>query len=135
MPQATASCFAPHPAAQWYALSGQSPPQSGGGRRRWPENLLVTVANPISKPPSGCSSIPALACWWRLARGWWTRRANRLNKRLIAAGAGNPPVVVGWYRRPAARCTIHRQRRVKFDNNIICADEKVLIVVDKSPTS
>ncbi|GHK57606.1 hypothetical protein KPZU09_73420 [Klebsiella pneumoniae] len=51
------------------------------------------------------------------------------NKRLIAAGAGNPPVVVD----ETADLPRAAQAIVKgasFDNNIICADEKVLIVVD-----
>ncbi len=50
------------------------------------------------------------------------------NKRLIAAGAGNPPVVVDETA-DLPRAARRRQRRL-FDNNIICADEKVLIVVD-----
>lgn len=50
--------------------------------------------------------------------------------RLIAAGAGNPPVVVDE--------TADLKRAAKsiydgasFDNNIICADEKEIIVVDR----
>lgn len=51
------------------------------------------------------------------------------NKRLIAAGAGNPPVVVDETADlPRAAQSI--VKGASFDNNIICADEKVLIVVD-----
>ncbi len=40
-------------------------PQSGGGRAGGPGKSAGTVANPdIGKPPSGCSNIPVLACWW-----------------------------------------------------------------------
>ncbi|MHC1728968.1 MAG: aldehyde dehydrogenase family protein [Syntrophobacteraceae bacterium] len=51
------------------------------------------------------------------------------NKRLIAAGAGNPPVVVD------ETADIPRAARAiydgaSFDNNIVCADEKEIIVVD-----
>ncbi len=44
------------PARRRKGLSGNRSPQSGGGRRRWLENLLVTV-NRISKLASGCSNI------------------------------------------------------------------------------
>lgn len=53
------------------------------------------------------------------------------NKRLIAAGAGNPPVVVD------ETADIPRAARAiydgaSFDNNIVCADEKEIIVVDSA---
>lgn len=51
------------------------------------------------------------------------------NKRLIAAGAGNPPVVVDETV-DLARAAQSIVKGASFDNNIICADEKVLIVVD-----
>lgn len=51
------------------------------------------------------------------------------NKRLIAAGAGNPPVVVDETA-DLARAAQSIVKGASFDNNIICADEKVLIVVD-----
>ena len=51
------------------------------------------------------------------------------DKRLIAAGAGNPPVVVDETADipRAARDIVYG---ASFDNNIICADEKEIIVVD-----
>lgn len=48
---------------------------------------------------------------------------------LIAAGAGNPPVVVDETA-DLARAARSIVKGASFDNNIICADEKVLIVVD-----
>lgn len=51
------------------------------------------------------------------------------NKRLIAAGAGNPPVVVD----ETADLTLAARgiyEGASFDNNIVCADEKEIIVVD-----
>ncbi len=51
------------------------------------------------------------------------------NKRLIAAGAGNPPVVVDETAdlRRAARSIYDG---ASFDNNIVCCDEKEIIAVD-----
>ncbi|HBY9803938.1 TPA: aldehyde dehydrogenase EutE [Klebsiella pneumoniae] len=57
------------------------------------------------------------------------RAITLLNQAVVAAGAGNPPVVVD----ETADLPRAAQAIVKgasFDNNIICADEKVLIVVD-----
>ncbi|MDU5727367.1 MAG: aldehyde dehydrogenase family protein, partial [Neisseria sp.] len=48
---------------------------------------------------------------------------------VIAAGAGNPPVVVDETA-DLARAAQSIVKGASFDNNIICADEKVLIVVD-----
>jgi aldehyde dehydrogenase len=51
------------------------------------------------------------------------------DKRLIAAGAGNPPVVVDETAdiERAALCIV---AGASFDNNIVCADEKEIIAVD-----
>jgi len=51
------------------------------------------------------------------------------NKRLIAAGAGNPPVVVDETAN-LARAARAIYDGASFDNNIVCADEKEIIVVD-----
>ena len=98
--------FAPHPAAKQVSqraitLLNQAVVAAGG-----PANLLVTGGEAVVEA----------------AR-------KHTNKRLIAAGAGNPPVVVD----ETADLPRAAQAIVKgasFDNNIICADEKVLIVVD-----
>lgn len=51
------------------------------------------------------------------------------NKRLIAAGAGNPPVVVDETA-DIARAARGIYDGASFDNNIVCADEKQIIVVE-----
>ena len=51
------------------------------------------------------------------------------DKRLIAAGAGNPPVVVDETA-DLARAAESIYSGASFDNNIICADEKEIIAVD-----
>ncbi|KAF1075010.1 aldehyde dehydrogenase family protein [Halodesulfovibrio sp. MK-HDV] len=51
------------------------------------------------------------------------------NKRLMAAGAGNPPVVVDETA-DIARAAISIYTGASFDNNLICADEKEIIAVD-----
>jgi aldehyde dehydrogenase len=51
------------------------------------------------------------------------------NKRLIAAGAGNPPVVVDETA-DLALAARGIYAGASFDNNIVCADEKEIIAVD-----
>ena len=55
---------------------------------------------------------------------------NATNKRLMAAGAGNPPVVVDETA-DLARAAESVYTGASFDNNIVCADEKEIIVVDQ----
>ncbi len=57
------------------------------------------------------------------------REAMKTDKRVVAAGPGNPPVVVD------ETADIERAARAivagaSFDNNVICTDEKEAIVVD-----
>jgi aldehyde dehydrogenase len=52
------------------------------------------------------------------------------NKRLIAAGAGNPPVVVDDTA-DLARAAESIYTGASFDNNVVCADEKEIIAVDR----
>ena len=51
------------------------------------------------------------------------------NKRLIAAGAGNPPVVVDETA-DLARAARSIYDCVSFDNNIVCCDEKEIVAVE-----
>ncbi len=57
------------------------------------------------------------------------REALKTDKRAVAAGPGNPPVVVDETAdiERAARCIVSG---ASFDNNIICTDEKLAIVVE-----
>ncbi len=57
------------------------------------------------------------------------REALKTDKRAVAAGPGNPPVIVDETAdiERAARCIV---AGASFDNNIICTDEKLAIVVD-----
>jgi aldehyde dehydrogenase len=57
------------------------------------------------------------------------REALRTDKRAVAAGPGNPPAVVD------ATADLERAGRdivrgASFDNNLVCTDEKLVIVVD-----
>lgn len=122
--------FAPHPSAKnvsqhTISLLNNAIMAIGG-----PENLLVTVENPNIETAQRLFKYPGIGLLVVTGGEAVVEEARRhTDKRLIAAGAGNPPVVVDetadiWR---AARAIV---QGASFDNNIICADEKVLIVVD-----
>lgn len=122
--------FAPHPAAKKVSqraitLLNQAIVAAGG-----PENLLVTVANPDIETAQRLFKFPGIGLLVVTGGKAVVEAARKhTNKRLIAAGAGNPPVVVDETA-DLARAAQSIVKGASFDNNIICADEKVLIVVD-----
>lgn len=122
--------FAPHPAAKRVSqraimLLNQAVIAAGG-----PANLLVTVANPDIETAQRLFKYPGIGLLVVTGGEAVVESARKhTNKRLIAAGASNPPVVVDETA-DLARAARSIVKGASFDNNIICADEKVLIVVD-----
>lgn len=122
--------FAPHPAAkkvsqQTITWLNEAIVTAGG-----PANLLVTVLNPDIETAQRLFKYPGIGLLVVTGGEAVVDAARKhTNKRLIAAGAGNPPVVVDETADipRAAKAIV---QGASFDNNIICADEKVLIVVE-----
>lgn len=121
--------FAPHPAAKQVsqrtiALLNDAIVASGG-----PNNLLTTVADPNIETAQRLFRFPGINLLVVTGGEAVVHAARKhTDKRLIAAGAGNPPVVVD------ETADIPRAARdivwgASFDNNIICADEKEIIAV------
>lgn len=110
--------------------AGDHAAQLGDCCRRRAENLLVTVANPDIETAQRLFKFPGIGLLVVTGGEAVVEAARKhTNKRLIAAGAGNPPVVVDETA-DLARAAQSIVKGASFDNNIICADEKVLIVVD-----
>ncbi|EFB2836650.1 aldehyde dehydrogenase EutE [Escherichia coli] len=115
--------FAPHPAAKKVSqraitLLNQAIVAAGG-----PENLLVTVANPDIETAQRLFRFPGIGLLVVTGGEAVVEAARKhTNKRLIAAGAGNPPVVVDETA-DLARAAQSIVKGASFDNNIICADE------------
>ncbi len=122
--------FAPHPAAKKVSqktigLLNEAIVAAGG-----PADLLVTVVDPDIETAQRLFKYPGIGLLVVTGGEAVVEAARKhTDKRLIAAGAGNPPVVVDESADipRAARAIV---RGASFDNNLICADEKVLIVVD-----
>lgn len=121
--------FAPHPAAK-KSPSGRLRCSTSDCCRRWAGKLtgycgksdIETAQRLFKFPGIGLLVVTGGEAVVEAAR-------KHTNKRLIAAGAGNPPVVVDETA-DLARAAQSIVKGASFDNNIICADEKVLIVVD-----
>ncbi len=121
--------FAPHPAAKGVSqrtitLINEAVVAAGG-----PANVITTVAQPDIATAQRLFRYPDIGLLTVTGGEAVVHEARKhTDKRLIAAGAGNPPVVVD------ASADIPKAARdivwgASFDNNIICADEKEVIVV------
>ena len=122
--------FAPHPAAKKVSqlaisLINQAVVAAGG-----PANVVVTVAKPTIEVAQKLFRYPGINLLVVTGGEAVVAEARKhTDKRLIAAGAGNPPVVVDETA-DIASAARHIVFGASFDNNIICADEKEIIVVD-----
>jgi aldehyde dehydrogenase len=121
--------FAPHPAAKKVSqrtvvLINEAVVAAGG-----PDNIVTTVAEPNIETAQRLFKFPGINLLTVTGGEAVVHEARRhTDKRLIAAGAGNPPVVVDETANvvQAARDIVWG---ASFDNNIICVDEKELIAV------
>ena len=123
--------FAPHPAAKktsqrTITLINEAVVAAGG-----PEGVVTTVAEPTIEVAQRLFKYPGINLLVITGGEAVIHAARRhTDKRLIAAGAGNPPVVVDETA-DIARAARDIAWGASFDNNIICVDEKEIIVVDQ----
>lgn len=121
--------FAPHPGAKnvfLYALDmfNESIMKSGG-----PENLITTIAEPSIENAQKLFYHEGARLLVVTGGPGVVNAAMKVPKRVIAAGPGNPPVVVDETAdiRQAVKDIIEG---ASFENNIICTAEKEIFVVD-----
>ncbi|MDR2819809.1 MAG: aldehyde dehydrogenase EutE [Desulfovibrio sp.] len=121
--------FAPHPAAKkvsqrTISLLNEAVVAAGG-----PNNVVTTVAEPNIETAQRLFRYPGIHLLTVTGGEAVVHAARKhTDKRLIAAGAGNPPVVVDETA-DIARAARDIVWGASFDNNIICADEKEIIAV------
>ena len=122
--------FAPHPAAKGVTqkaiqLLNQAVQEATGIG-----NLLTAVREPTLETARKLFAYPDVNLLVVTGGEAVVHAARKhATMRLIAAGAGNPPVVVDETADlPRAARSVYEG--ASFDNNIICADEKVVIVVE-----
>ncbi|MCL4395084.1 MAG: aldehyde dehydrogenase EutE [Chloroflexi bacterium] len=121
--------FNAHPSAKEcsgraVAVVNQAIVEAGG-----PANLVCAVAEPTIESAQELMKHPGTALTMVTGGEAVVHVAMQSGKRAICAGPGNPPIVVDETADvdQAARDII---KGASFDNNIICTDEKNLIVVD-----
>ena len=121
--------FAPHPAAKKVSQRTISCINEAVVAAGGPDNVVVTIAEPNIETAQKLFRYPGIHLLVVTGGEAVVHEARKhTDKRLIAAGAGNPPVVVDETADIArAACSI--VYGASFDNNIICADEKEIIVV------
>jgi acyl-CoA reductase-like NAD-dependent aldehyde dehydrogenase len=120
--------FNVHPLAKqtsaWYISLLCDAVVSAGG----PENLLCCVAEPTIESAQNLMRHKGIRLVVVTGGGAVVQEAMRSGKRAISAGPGNPPAVVDEtaHLDEAARGIVSG---ASFDNNVICTDEKEIIVV------
>jgi len=99
--------------------------QSNGG----PANLLTMIEEPTLEGAAELFRHPAVSLIVATGGPALVKAASESGKKVIAAGPGNPPVLVDETAslRDAARSIIDG---ASFDNNILCIAEKEVFVVE-----
>ena len=122
--------FAPHPNAKRASQTAIQVLNKAIIEATGVANLLVAVKEPTIEVAQELFSHPRIKLLVVTGGEAVVAQARKVaTMRLIAAGAGNPPVVVDETAN-IARAARSIYDGASFDNNIICADEKEIIAVD-----
>jgi len=121
--------FNPHPRAKkcslrMMALLNQAIVSAGG-----PENLLTSVAQPTLETSQALMVHPGVRVLVVTGGPGVVKQAMKSGKKTIAAGPGNPPVVVDESA-DLAQATRDIVAGSSFDNNVMCTCEKEVFVVE-----
>lgn len=123
--------FCSHPTARKTSIRvieiiSQAIRKAGG-----PENLITTIANPTMDSASNLMKHPKINMVTATGGPGLVRAALSSGKKVIGAGAGNPPVVVDETAdlEQAAKDIVDG---ASFDNNLPCIAEKEVIVVENA---
>lgn len=122
--------FSPHPAAKAVSqrtiqLINQASISVGG-----PSSIISCVETPSIESANKLFAYPGIHLLTITGGDAVVNSARKVtDKRLIAAGPGNPPVVVDETA-DIERAAISIVQGASFDNNIVCVDEKEIIAVD-----
>lgn len=122
--------FNPHPGAKkssflTISLMNQAIIETGG-----PQNVLCAVANPTIETAKTLMQHPKIKLLVVTGGPQVVKTAMSSNKKVIAAGPGNPPCVVDETVDPVKVAT-DIVNGAGFDNNIVCICEKEILVVSQ----
>ena len=125
-----AAVFSPHPAGARIAARALQAFNRGIEQAAGIRNLLCMIEKPSIESTVELFQHPDVALLCVTGGPAVVQAAMRSGKRVIAAGPGNPPVVVDETADldHAARCVI---AGAAFDNNLLCIGEKEVFVVEQ----
>ena len=122
--------YNPHPSAKKVSLLAlqllNKAIVSAGG----PENVLTAVASPNLETSKQVMEHPEIRVLVVTGGGLVVKAAMKTGKKVIAAGPGNPPVVVDETAN-LAKAGKDIVSGASFDNNVLCTAEKEVFVVEK----
>jgi acyl-CoA reductase-like NAD-dependent aldehyde dehydrogenase len=123
--------YNPHPSAKRVSLKtlqllNQAIVAAGG-----PENSLTSVASPNLETSAEVMNHPSVNALVVTGGGPVVKAAMAVGKKVIAAGPGNPPVVVDETA-IISKAASDIVKGASFDNNILCTAEKEVFVVEKA---
>jgi aldehyde dehydrogenase len=120
--------FAPHPSAKRVAQYALQLFNREIERECGVANVLTTIAEPSIEAAERIFQHPKIALLCVTGGPMVVKAASQYGKRVIAAGPGNPPVVVDETAdlEEAAKGII---QGAAFDNNLLCIGEKEVFVV------
>jgi aldehyde dehydrogenase len=123
-----AAVFSPHPAAWKVAAHALQLFNREIERETGVADALTTVVEPSIQSAEAVFQHPGVALLCVTGGPGVVQAAMKAGKRVIAAGPGNPPVVVDETACPdaAAKATVEG---AAFDNNLLCLGEKEVFVV------
>ena len=123
-----AAVFSPHPAAWKVAAHVLQLFNREIERETGVQDALTTVAEPSIASAEALFKHPGVALLCVTGGPAVVKAAMQTGKRVIAAGPGNPPVVVDETACPTAAATAIIEGAA-FDNNLLCIGEKEVFVV------
>jgi aldehyde dehydrogenase len=123
-----AAVFSPHPAAWRIAAHALRMWNREIERETGVANAITTVAEPSIASAEALFKHPGIALLCVTGGPAVVKAAMQTGKRVIAAGPGNPPVVVDETACPTAAAAAIIEGAA-FDNNLLCIGEKEVFVV------
>ncbi|MEA4911346.1 MAG: aldehyde dehydrogenase family protein [Oscillospiraceae bacterium] len=121
--------FNPHPAAKRASQEAMRLMNEAIVRAGGPANLITTCASPSLQSGLDIMNHPDIHILSITGGEEVVKTAMKAGKRVVAAGPGNPPVIVDDTANiPAAAKTI--VDGASFDNNVLCVAEKEVFVFD-----
>ncbi len=122
--------FSPHPSAKECTLKAMTLINDAIVKIGGPENLLVSVADPTLRTAKEIMNHPDVDMIVATGGAGVVRVALSSGKKALAAGPGNPPVIVDETA-DIEKSAIHITKGASFDNNLLCIGEKEVFVVQE----